>query len=288
MLYSAIDPALLIYDEEHWRTEQEHFFKRLGALDLHRNFLRQYGLGIITSDEISSILFQSFPWNTQVNELHDLRRFLFEDWPKAKRLEPKPSVFIALEPDDLTCRFVDDPGVLTAWKDLLHSCVKEQQSSELDFQVATWEADQRLGQIQEFTVTVDSEIHYLPLVWNEETWARQLAPRVWPNLNDCVKLYFLSNPAIRSYEGVRENPIAFEWTQTFWDSVEEYCQQDHLRRALIEAVAKRVYGVLDASLGDEPFMGMRRFRVTDFWRVHYRDMGDSLLLEEFGPHDIGM
>ena len=288
MLHSAIDPALLVYDEEHWRTEQKHFFDRLGVLTLHRRFLRKHGQRTVTSYELVSILSQSFPWKTRVSELQDLRQFILEDWTRAEYLESGRPGSIILEPDDLTCRFVDDPAVLDAWKKLLLSCANEQQSSEFDAQVATWNVDDSLNQAQSLTITVESESHRLPLVWNEEGWAKQLASQdAWPNLHNCVLLYFTPNPSMRNYVGVRDQPIPFQCTDSFQKSIEDIGQKQ-LQQALVKAIAKRVYGVLDAGLHDEPFGEMRRFKVTDFWRVNYRDFGDSLLLEEFGPHDIGM
>ena len=262
MLPSAIDPALLIYKEEHWRTQQKHFFDRLGALTLHRDFLRKYGQEIVTSDALSSILYQSFPWNAKINELQDLRQLLFEDWAKAKRLEPKSSGSVALEPDDLTCKFVNDPTALGTWKELLTCCVNEQETPEFDVQVATWEEDDSLDQVQWLTITVESERNYLPLVWDKESWGKQLASQdAWPNLHNCVELYFLSNPAMRNYVGVRENAMPFEYSPAFLGTVESI-RDKHLQQALIKALAKRVYGVLDKGLGDEPFRDIRRFRDT--------------------------
>ncbi len=44
----------------------------------------------------------------------------------------------------------------------------------------------------------------------------------------------------------------------------------------------------DKGLGDEAFKSLRRFRVSRFWRVHYRIEKGSVILLEFGPHDMGM
>ena len=33
---------------------------------------------------------------------------------------------------------------------------------------------------------------------------------------------------------------------------------------------------------------IRRFRVTTFWRVHYYELDDRLVLEEFGEHNMGL
>ena len=34
MLVSALDPALLVYQEEHWRTREQHFLSRIKALEV--------------------------------------------------------------------------------------------------------------------------------------------------------------------------------------------------------------------------------------------------------------
>ena len=99
----------------------------------------------------------------------------------------------------------------------------------------------------------DSESHFMPLVWGAESWARQLASQdTWPDLRSCVELYFMSNPAMRNYTGVREHPIPFEYSESFLRSVET-TRDAQLQQALIKALAKKVYGVLDSGLHDEPF-----------------------------------
>ena len=103
----------------------------------------------------------------------------------------------------------------------------------------------------------------------------------------CIELHFRTNPGMRDYAEARERPMPFECTDAFWRSVERFCQGEQLRRSLITALTKRAYGILDVSLGDESLGEIRRLRVTDFWRVHYREEGDRLVLEEFGPHSIG-
>jgi len=134
----------------------------------------------------------------------------------------------------------------------------------------------------------DSRVYHLPLVWDDDSWAIQLVTlEWWPDLSRCVELHFRTNPGMRHYPVAREQPIPFECTDAFWKSVDRFCRDKQKRRSLIEALTKRVYGILDASLGDEPFGEVRRFRVTDFWRVHYREEHDRLVLEEFGPHSMG-
>ena len=92
---------------------------------------------------------------------------------------------------------------------------------------------------------------------------------------------------MQNYYRVRGQPIPFECTDGFWKSVDDYCQPN-MRHLLVKAIAKKVYGILDASLHDEPLGQIRRFRVTTFWRVHYYELDDRLVLEEFGEHNMGL
>ena len=136
------------------------------------------------------------------------------------------------------------------------------------------------------TITIISdngEEDYLPLVWDEDTWISRLSSEdLWPDLQKCVELYFLSNAGMRCHPLSRQPPMEFECTEEFWKSyVNRECD------LLIKAVTKRVYGILDNRLHDEPLGGLRRFRVTDFWSP-YRLNGNQILLVEFGPHDIGL
>ena len=56
--------------------------------------------------------------------------------------------------------------------------------------------------------------------------------------------------------------------------------------SMIESLTKRVYGVFEG-LGDEQIeRNKRRFRVTYFWRIHYRIEDDHMVLLAFGPHDM--
>ena len=294
MLLSAIDPDLLIYQQEHWHTREAHFFKRIKALTLHRDIITQYKLQFAISCELLSMVFQSFPSNDDfkaIAELRDLRLFIMQELGKpiyvAKTTE---SESVSLQPSGLTGKFIATPEVLDAWKELL--CALAEGDSEFDAQIATWESSTHPNQPPALTVTVNSPAggvtYHLPLVWDDYSWVGRLASQdSWPNLHRCVELYFKANPGMQNYIGIRENPIPFEWTATFWKSVEDRCQPP-IRQLLIKAIAKKVYGVLDPKLGDESLGPIRRFRVTDFWRVHYHQLDDRIVLEEFGQHDMGL
>ena len=134
---------------------------------------------------------------------------------------------------------------------------------------------------------VDKEDHYVPLVWDENTWfSRMGSQEAWPDLQMCVEIYFRSNFGMQSHPQARQNPIPFEWTDSFWKSVDDLCQPP-MRQLLVKAIVKKVYGILDSKLHDERIRNFRRFRVTDFWRVNYVERGGRIVLEEFGAHDIG-
>ena len=160
------------------------------------------------------------------------------------------------------------------------------ESATTTVQVGTWNLDGGRGDTQSLTVQINSDSYDLPLVWDEESWASQLASQdAWPDLQRCVEFYIQNNPALKNHTSALASPMPFVDTPAFWDSIETYCQPP-LRSLLIKAIAKRAYGILDASLGDEAFGSVRRFRVTDFWRVHYTEQDGSLRLEQFGPHDM--
>ena len=104
-------------------------------------------------------------------------------------------------------------------------------------------------------------------------------------MHKLADLYYQTNEGLRSHEGQYEEPLAISWTDGFTDSLDEFCQEPPLRRALVEAVTKLVHGILDPALGDEQIRDFRRCRVTEFWRVHYRRSQYGISLEQFGPHD---
>ena len=296
MLLSALDPALLLYQQDHWQTRQSHFFSRINALVMHRNIVRRYNQQIAISNDIAALVQQFFPWKEDyktIGELRDLRQFILEELGRAHYVDvTREADEITLQPANLTCAHIEAPSVLDAWKQLLCACAEQEANSEFDTQVATWEDPLHSVGSQSMTVTVNegtgNEDHYLPLVWDENSWANRMnSEDSWPDLRKCVALYFQANFGMRSYPYVRPHPIEFEWTDTFWKSVEDFCQP-RMRQLLVKAIAKKVYGILDSTLGDESLGAFRRFRVTSFWRVHYREFGDRIVLEEFGEHDMGL
>ncbi len=299
-MLSALDPALLIYDYEDWQARESHCFSRFEALTLHRGMIRQYGQKMAISSSFAGLVYQSFPWSEDyrgINELRDLRQFILEEIQRSEWVDytgTKVTGEISLQPAGIVCKYVESPEVIDAWEELLCGCVDEVVLTEFDPQIATWEtaslrehSGAMLLAIHDSEAEVSTQYN-LPLVWDDDSWAMQLVTQDWwPDLQRCVELHFKTSPGMRDYPGVRKQPIPFECADAFCKSVDRYCKDKQLRRFLIEALAKRVYGILDASLHDEPLGDVRRFRVTRFWRVHYREEDDRLVLEEFGPHSIG-
>ena len=296
MLLSALDPALLMYQQEHWQTRQHHFFDRIRALALHRKIMRRYNQQVVVSNEIVAMVYEFFPWKKEYKEisgLHDLRQFLLEGLARACFItKTRGADDVSLQPSNVTCTHIDSVAVFDKWKELLCACVEQESLSDFDVQVATWANPSRLGDSQSLTVTASDHTghddYYLPLVWDEFSWANRLGSQdSWPDLQKCVELYFKANAGMQSYPHVREYPIPFEWTQAFWKSVDDLCHPG-MRRLLVKAITKKVYGILDLKLRDEALGQVRRFRVTNFWRVHYSEHSDRIVLEEFGEHDMGL
>lgn len=250
------------------------------------------------SSPFAGLVYQCFPWNGDyrgIKEFRDLRRFILEELQRAYYIDTRVGTEVDLQPNGIVCQYVEAPEVFDTWEELLCSCVDAAVLAEFDPQIATWETPALHDYSTPMILTIhDSEdragtsVHHLPLVWDDDSWATQLvAQEWWPDLQRCVELHFRTNPGMRDYPGVREQPIPFECTDAFWKSANRFCRDKQQRRSLIEALTKRMYGILDASLGDEPFGEVRRLRVTDFWRVHYREEDDRLVLEEFGSHSMG-
>lgn len=299
MLLSAFDPALMIYQYADWRASEEHCLRRFSALALHRKMTREYGQKVAMSHGLASLILQYFPWSNGyrgISELRDLRHFILEELQKAHYLDPIAPSEADLQPSGIVCQCVDAPEVANSWRELLCACVDEALSGQFDPQIATWETDRlrESGGLLTLRITYadtggTSQALRLPLVWDHQSWAAQLAAQDWlPDLHRSVELCFQANPDMRCYQGVREEPLRFECAPAFSRSVDRYCQEDDaLRHSLITALTKKVYGIRDAGLGDEEFGNVRRFRVTRDFRVHYVKEDEVLVLLEFGHHSIG-
>jgi hypothetical protein len=294
MLLSALDPTLLFYKLEDWQARKTHCFDRFRALVLHFRVTREYGQQIAMTGNLEGLIYQFFPWNADfknISELRDLRNFVLNDIQRVRRIDAKVAGDIDLRPTGIVCKYVEDPGVIAAWEELLHGCIDE-ISAGFDPQIATWDT-LAVRQCDSMSLTIrDSEeeidVQYdLPLVWDRDSWATQLVKQDWwPDLQRCVELEFRTNPGIRYHSMVREQAIAFKCSKRFLDSLKRSCNSIHLQHSLIEALTKKVYGIRNAGLGDEQIGNIGRFRVTDFWRVHYRVEGGQIVLLEFGPHDM--
>jgi len=293
MLLSALDPALLFYKPEDWQARKTHCFDRFRALVLHFRATREYGQEIAMSGNLEGLIYQLFPWNADfkgISELRDLRNFVLNDMQRVKRIDINIAGDVDLSPAGIVCKYIEDPGVIAAWEELLNGCIDE-ISAGFDPQIATWDTP-AVWQCDSMSFTIrDSEekdVQYdLPLVWDGDSWAIQLAKQDWwPDLQRCVELEFKTNFGIRNHPDARKQPIPFKCSERFQGSLQRFCQDDGLRRSLIESLTKRVYGVSEG-LGDEQIEhSKRRFRVTYFWRIHYRIEDDHIVLLEFGPHDM--
>ena len=281
-----------MYDEVDLYNRQSHASERLQALSIHRRFVKEYGITVVVSSELIALVFQQSCWNSKSGNFRDLKTLLTQDLIKASYLDEDVEGSLSLSPSELTCRRVQDARIEEAWIKLLASVIEPGCLSSSDIYVATWpKAVQTLGAtFLDILIGGNTrrKSRSLLLVWDETSWIERLASRdFWPDLKRCVDLYFLSDHGMRQHPQALRKPVAFECTRGFIRSVNELCDSS-TRRALIKALSKRVYGIHDASLRDESFKRIRRFRVTDFWRVHYRSVGSSIVLEEFGPHNMGM
>ncbi|MCZ7546008.1 MAG: hypothetical protein M5R40_21900 [Anaerolineae bacterium] len=295
MLLPILDPALLIYRFEHWQSRQEHCFRRFKSATCPPPSDSGKRLEYSNDQHICGIDAGILSWNEDlrsVRELRDLRTIIYELLQKAYYVE-EANAEVELYPAGVVCKYIETDEIIIAWHGILCGCVAEPVSLENDPLVGTWEFVSSIKDSSTLKLSIrdaEAAAFRLPIVWDEASWVAQLATQeYWPDLQRCVESYFIANPNMKMHPGARTEPIPFDASRVFLDAVHHYCDNDrHLRDCLIKAIAKRVYGLLDAGLRDEPFRGMRRFRVTGGWRVNYREEKGRLILEEFGSHDIGM
>lgn len=299
MLLTVLDPALLVYRYADWRVREDHCLRRFAALTLHRRMIREYGQKLAMSDGFAAVIQQCFPWNSDcqgVPELRDLRQFFFHELGRAHYVRTLFSGKADIEPQRVVCQLVEGDDVVACWVKLVCSCVIEAAASDFQPQIGTWDtSDARAtsGHVALTIVECDAGgtaiAYHVPLVWDRDTWASQLATQDWwPDLHRCVEFYFAASPDMRQYRGTRREPLKFECTAAFCKSADRHCREDQsIRRALIKALTKKVHGIQDSGLGDERFRKVRRFRVTGDFRVHYLDEDGVLVLLEFGHHDVG-
>ena len=257
--------------------------------------IRNYGLRIAMSPYFAAAIYQSFPYNPSaksIPELRDLRQFVYADMARAVYVNGEAPNQVTLQPDHITCEYVAYPEIRAIWKQLLNGCIEYGMQSAYDVHIATWESSAPSSLPKSMTLTIhtdhDAVEYKIPLVWDDGSWIDQLTSlSAWPDLIKCVELYFNTNVGMQAYTGLRQQPLPFECTDQFWKSVNDLCVP-RMRLGLVKAIAKKVYGILDPSLGDESIGETRRFRVTDFWRVHYRYSGDKIILDQFGEHNMGI
>lgn len=295
MLISILDPALLFYKLADWQNQEEHCYHRLGALALHSQTVQKYGQKMAMSDDLKDLMFRSFPWDgisQRIGGLHDLLNFMLHDLQTvADTIVTKRVAAIELEPAGVICEHVEKQEIIDAWEELLCSCMDATDSYES--LIATWET-LAVCKCKSVNLTIHNpdsrpdDQYDIPLVWDDDSWATQLVEQDWwPDLQKCVELEFKTNHGIRNHQEVREQPIPFEFGEEFYPSLDRFCTDDSLRRSLVEALTRKVYGIPVGRQRDKPIEGNKwRLWVTYSWRIHYRPEDDRIVFLKFGPHRI--
>jgi len=293
MLISVFDPALLFYKLADWQHEEEHCFRRFGALALHSQVIQEYGQRIAMSNALEALMYSSFPWDAAsqgIGKLRDLRNFMLQDMQTAKCIvDTRVFAAIELEPAGVLCEHVEKPEIIDTWEELLCSCVAAADSCESV--VASW-GTPAVCECKSVNLTMhdpDSgpdDQYDIPLVWDVDSWATQLVEQDWwPYLQRCVELKFKTKYIAHSM--AKDQPVPFECSTRFLRSLDQIRDNKLLQDDLVEALTKTVYGIHDTGLGYEVIRGTVRFRVTESRRVHGRMENGKLILEEFGGHRMG-
>lgn len=294
MFRPAIDPDLLIYQLCDWRLRTSQFVTRMQTLTMHREVIKKHGLQFVISNDVAGYILNCFPWHEQfgsIGEFRDLRSFLYQDLGRAVYVTiDAQTTGISLRPQEVTCDLVENCEVSSAWRKMLLACVEEDRRSDGEFVIATWRRSDQIQDCTSLTLIVNDSCthqeHEIPLMLDLSSWSNHIDwLDFWPDITECVRQYGVMNfrTTIRSNDWI----WSLECTEQFLKSVDEHCQAA-MRGKLVRAIAKKIYGLYDHSLRDEVFRDCRRFRIDPFWRVHYRQINDTIVLDEFGPHDIGM
>lgn len=288
---TAIDPSLLVYEPTLIGMSSPNADARIETLTFHRRMIRDFSHEIVMTDDLHAKLWHLFPWAPEYKNLpatRDLRQVLSDLAQRQRHIASAGREDLVIEPDDATCEGIADEGLRSLWFDLLGSCWLE----GVDLQVATYIGNYTRELPKEISLAFASEPslgkNTIPLVWDEASWVDRLSPlEDWPDLHRCVAICYQKNSGMQGYAGPMKEPRRFEYTSAFQKSIDAVLDSD-LRARIVDAVTKRVYEILDDGLRDEQFGKMRRFRVSDFWRINYDVVNSTLVLVEFGKHDIGM
>jgi len=291
MTFAFIDPALLVYRAEDWRVGSNLCHERCCALLFHRGFVRNFGLRFLWSNDLMALLWNSFPFDVDLSrfpEFRDFKAFVYDDLQRAKLVDCNKDGTASIVPDGVVCLLVSDQCVVDTWCATLQGCPENTR-------VASWRPAGSGGsrdcatiEVRQRGSTGTSRKKVYFLVYNDPTsWAQTLdACEWWPDFEKAVQLQFWSSPGLRGHRAARQSPLALTCDPQFVKSAGRYCRSSGLRKSLLQALAKRVYGITDSALRDESYCGVRRFRVTSFWRVHYEETAHGLRLLKLGPHDM--
>jgi hypothetical protein len=290
--YATIDPDLVIFAPSDWATGGGRFSERIDTLLFHRSLMIRFDLRLLLSSSYAALISESFPWEASAStipELRDLRQFVFDDLSRALIAEDcRCHIEIGCLDGKVCCMNRTDAAYL-AIQTTLHSTSNKLAS------IASLPPSFRSSHPTSVELTPHCAVipeatgqRSFPIVYDEQSWATFLSGvDWWPDVARAVFVVFHANSSMRSYFAVRKTPLSVVVTEKFQKSVEHYCRNTALRYALIEAITKKCYGILDTGLGDESLGAIRRFRVTKFWRVHYSESSGAITLDEFGPHSIG-
>jgi hypothetical protein len=275
--------GLLLFEKEELERGADDFYRRVEAVLLHRSMASGFRIQLITSDELVTGILESFPWSESWRpETLDLRQLVLEDLARANRVEPWVGVGWTCAPEWMLGHVPVWAGVAQSW---ISTAWAIGFAGGADSCVLGWSASDRSPDVR--VENGASEARVLPVVADRKDWANACDPcGAWPNISAAVESYHLRSDGLAGHSSGRgRGPVEFTWTSEFIDTVEELAVPAGLLKEVVKAIAKRVYGIVDEGLGDEIVGGIGRFRVTRYWRIHYRP-GVPLTLLRFGPHDM--
>jgi hypothetical protein len=281
---AVLDAAIVSYDEGGFAALDVETLDKLQSLVTHRGMLSDFEIPLLVTPEFIARLMEAFPWST--SQLHpetrDCFRFLTEDLARARYLDP-----IVPAPPAGNWEFCHGvaPDLEEAWRSLLGAAAENCELSSGRCLVGSWGDACAEG---ETSLVVGDVIRTYSCASSRDEWYPWLSDiDWWPDVQRWVRIVFGADDSLRHHEMARDEPMAFVLEDGFIEAVETHQAHVQHRDALIRALTKRVYGILDHGLGDEQFQHHRRMRVTAYWRIHYRVDSGTIVFEEYGPHSMG-
>lgn len=292
----VVDPSLVVYSDAEVLAGGGALDLRIESLLVHRDMRRKFGIGVVASREFLREVLMRFSWSLPTDRaplLRDVRTFVLSELQRATLLPSDdlgPPVCSNLPRGYLLPK---EDTLRDAFLRLAFAMGMSAQSIGVGCAIGSQVGDgpgfDARSCLRVRCPDTSPGEHPVPLVADKSSWYRFLRGfSWWPDIPRCVEVYANSEPGFLVARRSLREPRAFVLSRRFCNAAAARVKSADLQNGVIEALAKRIYGIVDAGLRDEPFEGGRRMRLSGGWRIHYHVEGARLLFDDVGPHSLGL